>query len=371
MEKPLSGFACRACHSSRGAVVLDLGEQPPADHFPMFEEPGPDPAYSLQMWLCAECGLAQLVSDPTQAEEPLAVEPAALVAQARDAVARIDAAGYIRRGETVSEYASPHGGSWLELLEARGLAPTNGAGAADLVVDCFGMMHSPDQAGAVARRVARVRDDGVVFLQFHSLETIIERGQWNALRHGHFAYYSTTALHSMLARAGFVPQRTWEFDLYGGTVLLAAVRAGSSHRVDDSVATLMAREQNAGVCDAASVERLQDAVQLQAAQLHAWLAAARDRGRRVVGYGAASRAVALLVRAGIDASLLAAVVDASPTKAGRRMPGTDIPIVDPSALRQPLDEVLIFVPDLEPEVRAAFPEVEAAGGHWQNIEAIA
>jgi hypothetical protein len=351
--------------------VLDLGDQPPADFFPEAESPGPDPAYSLQMWLCSACGLAQLVSDPTAAEEPLAVEPAALTEQARDAVARLATAGYVRSGETVVEYASPHGGSWLALLEARGLVPVRGDAPGDLVVDCFGMMHAPDQAGAVARRTARVDDRGVLFLQYHSLETIVARGQWNALRHGHYAYYSTTALHSMLARSGFMPERTWEFELYGGTVLLAAVRAGNGRRAHDSVTELLAREQNAGVADAAVVGQLQAAMQVQAARLHDWLAAARERGRRVVGYGAASRAVALLVCAGVDASLLPAVVDLSPAKEGRRMPGTDIPIVGPSYLAEGPAEVVLFVPDLEPEVREAFPGVEASGGCWHNIETLA
>ena len=54
------------------------------------------------------------------------------------------------------------------------------------------------------------------------------------------------------------------------------------------------------------------------------------------------------------------------------MPGTDIPVVDPSQLAptQP-DDVLVFVPELVPEVRAAFPEVEAAGGRWVDVETLA
>jgi hypothetical protein len=362
---------CRACGSTSGHLVLDLGKQPPADVFPRAEDPGPDAVYPLQMWLCAACGLAQLVADPTLPEEPRAVEPAALAAQARDAVELVAAAGYFPGGTTVAEYASPHGGSWLELLGDRGLAPVNANHAADVVVDCFGMMHAPDQAGAVGRRAARVSKGGVLFLQYHSLETIVRCGQWNALRHGHYAYYSTTALSVMLARVGFAPRQAWQFDLYGGTVLLAASRAVDGHRAHESVNALLARERNAGVCDPAIVSRLQDAMEAHAERLRDWLDDACAQGRRVVGYGAASRAVALLVRARVDAALLPAVIDASPAKVGRRMAGTDIPIVDPSHLRHEPHDVLVFVPDLVPEVRAAFPEVEASGGRWVDAESLA
>jgi hypothetical protein len=54
-----------------------------------------------------------------------------------------------------------------------------------------------------------------------------------------------------------------------------------------------------------------------------------------------------------------------------RMPGTEIPAVSPDqlAVRQP-DVVLLFPADLLTELRAACPEVEAAGGRWVAAETI-
>ena len=88
--------SCRSCRGNSGAIVLDLGDQPACDLFPRADDPGPDARYPLQMWLCAECGLAQLVDDPTDAEEPRGVEPDALVEQSVDAVERVASAGWLR-----------------------------------------------------------------------------------------------------------------------------------------------------------------------------------------------------------------------------------------------------------------------------------
>lgn len=364
--------ACRACRSRAGDLVLDLGDQPPCDYFPAAEDPGPDPEYPLQMWLCAACGLAQLVADPTVPEEPRGAEPAALVAQAEDAVRRVAAAGLAGPGQRVAEYGSPHGGSWLPLLTGRGLTAVGEGEPADVVLDCFGLMHAADQAAAMAARAARVAPGGVLLLQFHSLEAIITGGQWNALRHGHYAYYSTTALTPMLARAGFSPRTAWRFGLYGGTVLLAARRdADGDGRADGAVDDLLASEAHAGVTDPAVLRGLGDSALARASGLHDWLAAENAAGRRVLGYGAASRAVALLRQAGAGSALMRAVVDASPAKQGLRMPGTDIPVIGPAQLaeRRP-DAVLLFVPDLLKEVRAAYPEVEASGGRWVDAETL-
>jgi hypothetical protein len=363
--------SCRACGESAGALVLDLGELPACDYFPRQDDPGPDPVYPLQMWVCSSCGLAQLVADPTIPEEPRAKEPAALVAQAADAVERVATAGLLSARDVVTEYGSPHGGSWLSLLTARGLMPAGPGEKADVIVDCFGMMHAADQHAALAERTARVRPGGTLLLQYHSLNTIIRRGQWNALRHGHYAYYSTTALCAMLARHGFGARTAWRFDLYGGTVLLAAGReSDGDDAADGSVQAILAEEARTAVSDAETIRGLQLDAQAHAKRLHDWLVRQRSTGSIVLGYGAASRAVALLRQAQVDSTLLPAVVDASPAKQALRMPGTDIPIVGTAELaaRRP-DCVLLFVPDLLAEVRSAFPEIEAAGGRWVDVEA--
>src|SRR6201999_3725856 len=225
-EASMGEPVCRACGTSEGQLVLDLGEQPACDYFPHQDDPGPDPVYPLQMWRCGACGLAQLLADPTGPEEPRGAEPAALAAQAADAVGRVGAAGLLTPGRTVAEYGSPHGGSWLGLLAGRGLTPVPDGAQADVILDCFGLMHAADQAAALAGRAARLAPGGVLLLQYHALDTIISHGQRNALRHGHYAYYSTTALSAMLAAVGLSPRRAWEFELYGGTVLLAAARDG-------------------------------------------------------------------------------------------------------------------------------------------------
>jgi len=353
-------------------LVLDLGEQPACDYFPEQDDPGPDPRYPLQMWLCSSCGLAQLLVDPTIPEEPRGKEPAALVAQAADAVARVAAAGLLPPRARVAEFGSPHGGSWLEQLACRGLVCTGGDEAVDVVLDCFGMMHAPDQAAGLRQRAARVAPGGVLLLQYHSLDTIVRLGQWNALRHGHYAYYSTAALVRMLETIGFRPRRAWRFELYGGTVLLAASReADGPLDADASVAALVEAEALGGAGEPGVVGGLQVSARRHAAGLHDWLVAERTAGRTVVGYGAASRAVSLLLQAGVDATLLPAVVDASPAKRGHRMPGTDIPIVAPSeiAWRRP-SRILLFVPDLLAEVRRSFADVEASGGRWVNAETV-
>ena len=54
----------------------------------------------------------------------------------------------------------------------------------------------------------------------------------------------------MLAAVGFSPSTAWQFDLYGGTVLLAATRDADGHaKPDAAVSSLLDGDARVGVCD--------------------------------------------------------------------------------------------------------------------------
>ena len=357
-------WSCRWCRSKAGVKVLDLGMQPAADSFPTAAQPEPDPTYPLAMVMCASCRLAQLESDPTSPAEPRGVEPAALVEQAEAAINQAVASGYVWRGGRALEYQSPHGGSWTTQLERREMSCI-ASGVADLIIDNFGLMHEAEQHVAFQERVSHMSADAVLLVQFHSLAAITRLGIWNALRHGHFAYYSTPALVAMGQELNLTAIGAWEYSLYGGTVVLAFAREGSKWRQSSTVPARIERELVAGVLEPERVAALGQSVRHSAQQVRDYVAAERAAGRKVSGYGAASRSVSLLQSAQLTKNDLFTVADASTAKHGRTLPGSRIPIVSPAELvaAQP-DRVLLFVPDLLSEVRKAFPEIECNGGRW-------
>ncbi|SDI99800.1 C-methyltransferase C-terminal domain-containing protein [Frankineae bacterium MT45] len=326
------------------------------------------------MAVCGNCGLAQLVDDPTVPDEPRGVEPQALIAQADQAIVMVASAGLLSSGTRLVEFDSPHGGSWRGRLAERGVVDLTDAPAeagqsperADIVLDVFSLMHEADQRAALAARVDRLAPGGTLLLQFHPLTTIVDLGQWNALRHGHMAYYSVTALVGMLAELGLAPATAWAFPLYGTTLLLAFQRDAEP---DASVRRLLEADRRCGVTDPAYASSLQDDLTRTTSELHTWLVAAAAAGLKVAGYAAASRAVPLLNAAQISPELISFVADRSPAKAGRAIPGVGIEVVGvPQLIEFGADRVLLFVPDLLDEVRRDLPEIEAGGGRWVLAE---
>ncbi|HEX4252366.1 MAG TPA: methyltransferase domain-containing protein [Pseudonocardia sp.] len=308
----LTAPRCRCCVSARGDLVLDLGEQPPSECFPALADPAPDLVAPLRLWLCADCGLAQLADRARLPEEPVGLEPAALAAQRAAALDWLLERELVPPGARVAEFGSPHGGSFAELLADRGMV-----------------------------------------LAGHD---------------------STPALCGLLGRLGLTAIGARRFPLYGGTVCLVAASGPgaepSAGRAAAELGDVLTRELAAGVLDADALRGLQTAAARTAGELRAFVLAECARGARVYGYGAASRAVALLNLAGLHDGVLLGIADAAPAKQGSRMPGTRIPVISPAELvdRTP-DVVLVFVPELLAQARAALPRIELGGGRWVDAAA--
>ncbi|NYD43082.1 class I SAM-dependent methyltransferase [Nocardioides panaciterrulae] len=345
---------CRGCRSASGEVVLDLGDQPAADHFPLASDPGPDPRHPLVMWWCADCGLAQLLDDTTVPDEPRAIEPRAAVSQAHDAVGELVRSGLLRPAEFI-EFASPHGGSWGDALREAGFRPATGT-RAEVVVDVYGLMHDRDQAAALRARAEALSEDGTLLLQFPSYACTLRRREWNALRHGHFAYHSVPAARRLLADAGLSVFAARSYSLYSGSVLLLASRSGAGPVAEaTAVEDLERAECAAGVLDPTAMALLAAALDRDVAWLRSWVA---DQRGGAWLYGAGSRAVAVLAAADLPPGAVSGIVDGAPAKQGRRMPGTRIPIVAPEALMAAdPDRILLMLPDLEEELRDTWPRL--------------
>lgn len=351
---PAEAHRCRGCRSTRGEVVLDLGDQPAADHFPLVSDPGPDPRHPLAMWWCADCGLAQLRDDTTVPDEPRAIEPRAAVRQAYEAVDELLDAGLLTPGEFI-EFPSPHGGSWSKALLAGGFRPARGP-RAEVVVDVYGLMHDADQAAALQARREALTEGGTLLLQFPSYAATLRRREWNTLRHGHFAYHSVPTSRRLLAHGGLSVFAARSYELYSGSVLLLASRSGAGPALEAGVVDELEQDElSAGVLDPAAMAHLATAQVEDVAWMRTWVESQRDGAWL---YGAGSRAVAVLAAAGLGRGAVAGIADGAPTKQGRRMPGTDIPIVAPEALlASDPEKVLLMLPDLLGELCDAWPQL--------------
>ena len=196
-------------------------------------------------------------------------------------------------------------------------------------------MTTPGGSCGAAR--ALLAPGGHLCLEVMYAGDLLEQVQWDTLYHEHLTFYSLSTLTVLLERHGFRVVHAERIPMHGGS--LRVVAALGSGPADPSVAGLLEHERAQRLADPSTWRDFGTLVDRKIAVVKESLGAL-SRTKRIWAYGAAGKAT-MWVNA-CDMSYLEAVVDGSPLRAGKRMPGTHTPIVGPEELRRRPPDV-IFV----------------------------
>ena len=395
---------CRFCSAPLTDVFLDLGSAPPSNaYLDAAALQASEAWFPLKLWTCGECRLVQV--DEVQDRAALFAADYAYhssvssswLAHSRAYVhAAIARLGLDARSFVV-EVAS-NDGYLLQYVAAAGIRclgvePTAGTadaarrrgidtlgeffgrdvgariaaghGRADLIVANNVLAHVPDLHDFVGGFAALLAPDGVLTVEFPHLQRLVEQRQFDTVYHEHFSYFSLATARRVLAAHGL---RVWDVErlpTHGGSLRLWASPDAAERAERPSVAAVLAAESAAGMGSPAWYRGFQPQADEVKNALLEFLLAQRRAGRRVVGYGAAAKGNTLLNYAGVRPDLLPFVVDASPNKQGRFLPGSRIPVVAEARLREARPDFVLMLPwNLRDEISVQLAYVREWGGRF-------
>jgi trans-aconitate methyltransferase len=398
---------CRFCATPLQDVFLDLGSAPPSNAFLAVDAlSAPETWFPLKLFTCAKCRLVQV--DEVQSHAALFAHDyvyyssfsRSWLAHAEryvgDAVAKLA----LDHTSLVMEIAS-NDGYLLQFVAARGIPcigiePTNGTanaarkkgietlerffgidfagefvrerGTADLIVANNVLAHVPDLNNFVAGLAAALAPEGTITVEFPHLMELVAHKQFDTVYHEHFSYFSLNTVRSIFAAHGL---RLWDVEqlpTHGGSLRIWAAHAHSQRAETSAVAALLAMEADAGMEDVAYYQGFQKQANEVKNSCLTFLLEQLRAGRRVVGYGAAAKGNTLLNYAGVKSDLLPYVVDASPHKQGHWLPGSRIPVVDESRLREDRPDFVLILPwNLRDEIVAQLSYIRAWGGQFVTL----
>ena len=194
------------------------------------------------------------------------------------------------------------------------------------------LAHVADLNGFVAGLRTVLKSDGVAALEFPYVGDMIESCEFDTIYHEHLCYFSLGTLLHLFARHGLKIVEVERVPIHGGSLLVQVARDESKQRPGPSVDALLAEENVRGMNRATFYRDFGRRVLALKDQLTALLGDLKRRGKRIAAYGAAAKGSTLLNTFGIGLDVLDFVVDRSPYKQGRYMPGVHIPIADPAKL---------------------------------------
>jgi SAM-dependent methyltransferase len=396
---------CRHCDSELKLPLVDLGSAPPSNAY-LTEQTlhAPEKWFPLRVLVCEHCWLVQ-TEDFAQANELFDAEYAyfsgfssSWLAHSEryvtDMVARFD----LRADSHVVEVAA-NDGYLLQYVKARsipctGVEPTASTAAAardkgiPIVEDFFGvhlakelaaqgkqadltvannvLAHVPDINDFVAGFAVLLKPLGVATFEFPHLLKLIAENQFDTIYHEHFSYLSLTAVTRIFSANGLTVFDVEEHTTHGGSLRVFAQRGDTGeHARSERVDELLEREARKGMLNAANYADFQARTDRVKNDFLEFLLEAKRRGKTVAAYGAAAKGNTLMNYAGIRPDLLPFVVDRNPAKQGKCMPGSRIPIVAESRLKDAKPDYVVILPwNLKAEVMQQLEYVRAWGGQF-------
>lgn len=238
---------------------------------------------------------------------------------------------------------------------------------ADLIIGNNVLAHVPDINDFVKGMKIALKDNGVITMEFPHLLELIKWCQFDTIYHEHFSYLSFTTVKRVFNSHGLELFDVDKLPTHGGSLRIYARHLDDNTKpVTDSVKRLLLKEEQFGLNDLRSYSGFQQRVDKIKYNLLTFLIHAKKRGKMVIGYGAAGKGNTLLNYCGIKGNdLLSYVVDASPHKQGRYLPGSHIPVVNEEKIKiHKPDYVLILPWNLEDEIITQLDYVHDWGGKF-------
>jgi hypothetical protein len=396
---------CRHCCAELSLPLIDLGSAPPSNAYLNQQTlHAPEKWFPLKVLVCSECWLAQ-TEDMTGAEELFDADYAYFSSysttwlhHAERYAADMQARFSLNETSHVVEIAA-NDGYLLQYVKARdipclGIEPTASTAAAararglNIVEDFFGMRlarelaaqgkqadltaannvlaHVPGINAFVAGFTVLLKPQGVATFEFPHLLRLMAENQFDTIYHEHFSYLSLTAVSRIFAHNGLVVFDVEEHPTHGGSLRVFAQRANSvTHAVTPRVAEMLTREGAAGMTTPDYYAGFQTRANQTKNTFLAFLIEAKHAGKKVAAYGAAAKGNTLLNYAGVRPDLLPWVVDRNPAKQGKFLPGSRIPIVDETHLREERPDYVVILPwNLKAEVVQQLEYIKAWGGKF-------
>lgn len=200
-------------------------------------------------------------------------------------------------------------------------------GKAKLVTMTNVFAHVDDLHGLLGALDILLGEEGVFFAQFPDVRNLLSENQFDTVYHEHLSYFTNEPLHYLFSHSPFEIYKIENSKMHGGSMQIQVRR-----RINPFGNFILNTE---------AIKK----------ELYEYLTEQIKQGKKVAGFAAAAKGVILLNYCGLGSEIVDYVVDGTPYKQGKFIPGVNIPIYpEEYLLEDPPDIILILAWNFKEEI---------------------
>ena len=374
---------CRLCRSKNLIKVLDLGEQPLAGGFLDQNEFQDEKFFPLRLYFCKDCTLIQnseIIDKEVLFKHYFYISSASKtgVDHFKSYAEDLNTCFARKKGDNlfIVELGSNDGVLLLPLREfghnvlgvepskniteiarKKGLAIINDFftqevareivdkhSKADIITANNVLAHIDDMEEVIKGILILLKPEGILVFEVHYLLDLIEKLQYDAIYHEHFCYHSVIALSKFFEKWDMNIYKVQRVPMHEGSIRVYVKRKENLGRLQEkSVQELIRIERDKQLDNEQTFYGFTQRINKQKEMLNSAIQQIKQKGERIVGYGAAGRANTLLNYCNITYEMIDYIVDASPLRQGKYTPGTHIPIFSIEKFREDNPENVLLL----------------------------
>ena len=360
---------CRICSSTNLNMILDLGEQPPANSFVDKNQlNSSESKFPLRLFWCGDCYLVQLLDIVdkeflfrnylymTSASKPIVDHFKKYAQDVYEEFLKEETNPFVveigsNDGSLLSEFKKL-GTQILGIEPATNLS--NLANQSNITTKntffssqvCKEIIKSRNATVVVANNViAHVEDlqdlmhgiqilldkNGVFIFEVPYLVDLIKKLEFDTIYHEHLSYFSILPLLKLVEQFGLEIFDIRKQSVHGGTLRIF-VSKKNNFPINDSVKIFIDNEYSLGLDKIEFYQKFSTNITKLKKNLIELLLRLKNENKSIFGYGASAKGNVLLNFCSIDNQILEYIVDTTTIKHGKFTPGTHISVISPEKI---------------------------------------
>jgi len=356
----MKNITCLGCGVDHCRFIFSLGEMPPVNNFINLGEF--EKKYPLDLYFCIHCGLVQLgdIVEPSKLfshYHHTSSASAGNVKHLKSVSELLDKSGFVKDKSILEigsndglllEYLNNLGADVLGVDPAENLSEEAGLRRVQSLVGFFDeqfaknlltkdykfdtiialnvMAHTPTFMSALRGVKSLLKKDGIFFMEnAYVLDTVL-KGQFDTIYHEHVFCFS---LHSLIKAYESVGLKIVDAEIIptqGKSIRVYVRHSSNKTGLSSRAQNILDKESKAGLFSSDSYEMASSEVLKFKEKFNSYLL--DNKGVKFVGIGAPARGVVILNYCQVNSENIEFIIDDTPQKQEKLMPGCGIPIHD-------------------------------------------